>query len=369
MASILIIDDNEEILEMLQLALSKETPHEVLLSTSGPDGLNQARSRLPDVAIVDVMMPKMNGYEVVRELRKDPKTADMSIIVLTARGQAVDRVAALEAGADQYIAKPVKPQDLIDEIGRLLSEASRVKGRGIYPVLSYKGGVGRTTLAVNFALLFQQLNRTVLIDLSTNTGHCTGYLGIPPRRHWGKILELDRGQDPKKSLGNLLLKHNTGLHVLAAPPYPLPLRDLSQSTVNLFISTLVEYFSFLVLDMPAAVGSFTPLVYEKATHIVLVSGCDPLSIHTTRGTLESIEEYRDKVLLVLNTPAKGKKLSLAAVEKTLGMPVSAHIPYHPEEIDNKMKGSPVVMSQPESPMAFHLHKFIRSMFAQKPRDS
>ena len=159
MASILIIDDNEEILEMLQLAISKTTSHQVLLSTNGPDGLRKAHSEQPELAIVDVMMPKMNGYDVVRELRQDPKTADMAIIVLTARGQAVDKVAALEAGADRYMAKPVKIQDLVDEIERLLSEAPRIKGRGIYPVLSYRGGVGTTTLAVNFALLFQQLDQ------------------------------------------------------------------------------------------------------------------------------------------------------------------------------------------------------------------
>jgi DNA-binding response OmpR family regulator len=368
-ASILIIDDNQEILEMLRLALNKTTLHQVLLSTNGPEGLSLARSEQPELAIVDVMMPKMSGYEVVRELRKDPKTADMSIIILTARGQAVDKVAALEAGADHYIAKPVKPQDLVDEIERLLSEASRTRGRGIYPVISYKGGVGKTTLAVNFALLFQQLNKTVLVDLSTNTGHCTASLGLPPRGHWGNLLPLEKDQNPQKTLGGLLQKHKTGLHVLSAPPYPRPQEELTQSMVNLMISTLVEYFSFLVIDMPAAAGAFTTLVYEKATRIVLVSGSDPFSIHTTRNTFKSMGEYRDKVLLVLNTPFQGKKLSLAAVEKTLGMPISAHIPFHSEEIDNKMKGSPAVISQPESPMSFHLHKIIRSMFTQKAQDS
>ncbi|OQY30248.1 MAG: hypothetical protein B6243_10665 [Anaerolineaceae bacterium 4572_5.2] len=94
MASILVIDDNYDMLEMLRIALSHRGGHRVSLCANGEDGLKLAKSERPDLAIVDVMMPDISGYEVVRQLRSEPKTEDMSIIILTARGQPVDKIAA-----------------------------------------------------------------------------------------------------------------------------------------------------------------------------------------------------------------------------------------------------------------------------------
>jgi pilus assembly protein CpaE len=351
-------------LDMLRISLT-DGQHEVFLSQSGQEGLKIAQKELPDLAIVDVMMPEMNGYDVVRKLRANPDTADMAIIILTARGQAVDRVAALEAGADQYLSKPIKPQDLLDEIHRILSANSRTKASGLFPVFSCRGGAGTTTLATNIAILFQQLNKTALIDLSPNTGHCASYLGLSPQRHWGRLLQAEGSENPQKLLSSLLLQHSSGLRLLAAPPTPIPVGQLTKERVSLMISTLEKYASFVVVDMPSLIGSFTPLVLEKATNIILVSGSDPFSIQTTRGTLNLLKKVQDKVLLVLNTPSLGRKFSLAAVEKTLGMPVTAQIPFHEEEINHKMKGTPTAIQQPEAALVFHLQKFIRSMLAQQ----
>lgn len=86
MASILIINDNYDTLEMMRVILGNQGGHAVSLSAGSLEGLKKAKSELPDLAIVDVMMPEMNGYDVVRELRSDPSTKDMRIIILTARG-------------------------------------------------------------------------------------------------------------------------------------------------------------------------------------------------------------------------------------------------------------------------------------------
>ena len=188
MASILVIDDNYDMLEMLRIALSHRGGHEVFLSTSGQEGLEMAKSELPDLAIVDVMMPEMDGYEVVRQLRAESSTKKMGIIILTARGQPVDKQAALESGADSFMVKPVKPQDLLDEIEKLLDIPQKGSG-GLFSIVSLRGGVGTTTLATNLALLLQRLDSTALLDFSPNSGHCASLLKLQPKRHWGELIK------------------------------------------------------------------------------------------------------------------------------------------------------------------------------------
>ena len=107
MARILVIDDNADLLQMIRLLLTERGGHEVVLSAEGADGLAKAAENPPDLAIVDVMMPGMTGYQVCRKLRETPATADIPIIILTARGQDIDRQASLDAGADVYIASTV----------------------------------------------------------------------------------------------------------------------------------------------------------------------------------------------------------------------------------------------------------------------
>ena len=102
--------------------------HQTMLSADGPDGLAKALADPPDLAVIDVMMPDMTGYEVVRQLRANSATASLPIIILTARGQPVDRQAALDAGADMYMSKPVTMAELSERVEGLLAKRTSARG-------------------------------------------------------------------------------------------------------------------------------------------------------------------------------------------------------------------------------------------------
>lgn len=361
MASILVIDDNYDMLEMLRIALSHRGGHKVSLSANGEDGLKLAKSERPDLAIIDVMMPDISGYEVVRQLRAEPITKEMSIIILTARGQPVDKMAALEAGADLYMEKPVKPQDLLDEINGLLSAPKKQIESGLFPVCSLRGGVGATTLAANLALLFQQLKPSALIDFSTNSGHCASCLRLQTKRHWGMLLQAKAIENQVSAIGNLTMKHSSGLRLLAAPPIPLPVERLTEALVNSILDVIQEKLRFLVVDMPPALSSAGTVILEKSTKIILVSGSDPLSIQSTRSTLEALKKYHDKFVLLLNNFTSGHQVPIDKVEKTLRLPVTAQIPYHADALPNKLKGMPAVLGQPKSPFVSTLQQVVRTL--------
>ncbi len=115
--------------------------------------------------MLDMMMPRMDGYEVCRRLRATLQTAQVPIIMLTARGQVEDKVAGFEAGADDYVAKPVTPAELVAQVKALLlrsTYAGAAKAKSI-ALIGAKSGVGVTTLAVNLAIMLAQMDKDVIL--------------------------------------------------------------------------------------------------------------------------------------------------------------------------------------------------------------
>jgi len=118
-AKILIVDDEPDILEFLQYNLERED-YEVFTAGDGKSGLAAARDHQPDLIILDIMMPEMDGVEVCRRLRADPIFNDTIITFLTARQEDYSQIAALNQGGDDYISKPIKPRVLVARIKAML---------------------------------------------------------------------------------------------------------------------------------------------------------------------------------------------------------------------------------------------------------
>lgn len=118
-AKILIVDDEPDILEFLQYNLEKEG-YSVFVADNGAKGLEEAKRLLPDLIILDIMMPEMDGVEVCRRLRTDSQFDSTIITFLTARQEDYSQIAALEQGGDDYISKPIKPRILVARINALL---------------------------------------------------------------------------------------------------------------------------------------------------------------------------------------------------------------------------------------------------------
>lgn len=119
MESILIIDDEDDIRDILSYNLQKEG-FKVHQASTGKEGILKAQQEVPDLVLLDVMMPEMDGIEVCQILRDDPKTKHISICFLTARSEDYSQIAGLDAGADDYVAKPVKPKVLASRIKAIL---------------------------------------------------------------------------------------------------------------------------------------------------------------------------------------------------------------------------------------------------------
>ncbi len=119
---ILCIDDEKEILDLIRLILTRKG-YEVTGAIGGEEGLNKARSTKPDLILLDLMMPDMDGWEVFHRIRSDPNLAEVPVIVVTARAQSIDRVLGLHvARVNDYVSKPFTPQDLVESVERVLTK-------------------------------------------------------------------------------------------------------------------------------------------------------------------------------------------------------------------------------------------------------
>ena len=122
MTTILLVEDEQDLLELLKYNLNREGFNTITAST-GEDGLKQVRSHTPDLILLDLMLPAMDGLEVCRTLKSREHTANIPVIMLTARGEESDIVRGLEMGADDYITKPFSPRILMARIRAVLRRA------------------------------------------------------------------------------------------------------------------------------------------------------------------------------------------------------------------------------------------------------
>jgi DNA-binding response OmpR family regulator len=116
------VDDEPEAVELVEFNL-KQAGFDVISAADGAEALTKARAELPDLVVLDLMLPEIDGLEICRMLRRDPATAGLPIIMLTAKAAEIDRIIGLEVGADDYITKPFSPRELVLRVKKMLKRA------------------------------------------------------------------------------------------------------------------------------------------------------------------------------------------------------------------------------------------------------
>jgi len=123
-AKILVVDDEVYILHILDFILGAEN-YDVITASNGEQALQRVREEKPDLVVLDIMMPKLDGYETCRVIKNDPKTKLIPVILLTAKGREVDQKLGKEVGASDYITKPFSPSKLIERVQAILGAGKR----------------------------------------------------------------------------------------------------------------------------------------------------------------------------------------------------------------------------------------------------
>jgi DNA-binding response OmpR family regulator len=130
---VLVIEDEQDVAELIRYNLAKEG-YEVRVVANGVDGLKQARESRPDMILLDIMVPQLNGWEVCRRLKQEPDTREVPVIMVTGRVEEGDKVLGFEMGADDYVTKPFSPRELLARIRAVIrrGKSAETPGRKIH---------------------------------------------------------------------------------------------------------------------------------------------------------------------------------------------------------------------------------------------
>ena len=267
---ILIIDDDLDTLRLVGLMLQRQG-YQISAATNGQQGLDKAFEEDPDLILLDVMMPDMDGYEVTRRLRLNPSTMETPVLMFTAKTQLDDKVIGFEVGANDYLTKPTHPSELQARVKALLARAGEKKdgatsardgNRGfVIGVLGARGGLGATTLAINLAagLRTRTKSEVIVAEMLPGRGALALELGVTNSKGLSDLLSASKLSDiTRDGVKELLVHHDSGLKLLLASDRPRDMHLIGQNAnYEAIVSKLADLARFVVLDLGAGLQPFT----------------------------------------------------------------------------------------------------------------
>lgn len=267
---ILVIEDDAIALRLIEYTLRKEG-YEVLLAKNGTEGISKARSEEPDLLILDIMLPGIDGFEVCHRLRSESQTAHLPILMLSGKAQEADKATGMKVGADDYVTKPAAPRELVSRVESLLARKTAAKSK-IIAFLGTKEGVGTTTMLVNVAVTLSQKGKRVIVaDLCSHNGNLTEHLGLKPENNITELLVKPIDTLKHRELEAALLVHHTSVRVLAITHPCEEHKEFPPSAVNLLFGRLREVSDYLLIDLSTPPSDLGRATLTKCDLVVIVT--------------------------------------------------------------------------------------------------
>ncbi len=360
--SILVVDDDPDTLTLIGLTLQRRG-FEVLKAQSGAQALNMLTHDTPDLIILDVMMPQMDGYEVCREIKADPRMARLPVVMLTAKAQTASQIEGFRAGAIDYITKPVHPQDLIARIQAVLEKAQAAPaahGAHVIAVTGSKGGVGATTLAVNIALAAAATAHVILIDFEPG-GEAAIHLGLEPAQTIDDLLSGDSESIDVARVEAALTAHASGLRLLAAADQPV---DPSHATV--LLNHLLGLCDVCVFDLGDGLSPAARTIVQRSNQVVVATDSDRAALTHANKLMHTLSELGVSSNIVkivwINRLGAPVDIAQAAIRSMLGHDPIATIGPASEAMYVAMEQArPLVLAHPDDPVAAQLIALAKTL--------
>ncbi|MBI5353071.1 MAG: response regulator [Chloroflexi bacterium] len=363
---IMVVDDTELNLKMVSAILIKDG-YDVVTARNGVEALEVIKTSPPALAILDVMMPDMDGYTLCGHLRKTSSTAKIPIIILTALSGVEDKIKAFDSGADDFLAKPFEPQELRARIKVLLRRVSdrestqtkEVTGK-VISVFSLRGGVGVSMLASNLASSLSLIwgSPAVLVDLAFVNGQSALLMDLPLRNTWADVGRSPASEIDIDMVNSVLLRHDAGVYVLASPRRPEEAEVITAEHVRRVISLLRTYYHYIVLDLPHDFTETTLAGLDMSDQILLMLAPETASVRCAANAIETFSQLEyppERTKLILNWPFKGKGLPRSGIESALKKEMDVVIPYAGDAVVTSiMYGKPSALQTPLDPLGAFL---------------
>ena len=325
---ILIVDDEFPMRYLIEHQLRRQG-YEVSLAKDGASGIKAAHQLLPDLIVLDAMMPGMDGFEVCAQIRSEPDIAQIPIIFLTALGSKEYKSRAYSLGADDYLTKPFQADELIAHISAILRRSKRLqtglfnqsKGQ-VVSLFSPKGGVGTTTLAIQLgeAITLHEDRPVALIDLDLPLGGIAPMLNLYTRNNIVGLLHQKVDKLNLAMIKQYSQQHRADLIVIPAPG-DMTTSHVNGSSGNLpsILKILVDDGFQVILDLGSNINPLTKLAMQASSIVFAITSGQAVANKLNNTFLEEAEALgleKRRLLPVINElhgSSNGKETSLNRV--------------------------------------------------------
>lgn len=377
---ILIVDDDVETLRLVGLMLQRQG-YQIAAANNGTQAISMARAEDPDLIILDVMMPDMDGYQVTTELRKDPLLAETPILMFTAKSQVDDKVAGYDAGVDDYLTKPVHPAELIAHLKALLSRTKARQPAAPTPPASYiigvtapKGGLGTSTLALNLAASHAKLTKSdvIAVEIKPGQGTWACELGFSTGEGLLNLLKLPTNEITPAAVEKQLTMTSFGVRLLLSSNISLNTDyNLLAEKLLAIIHALSQLTPTIMLDIGTPFLPGFEKICSLCNEIFVVTEPQPNTIKRTKIFYEELRSIGSGLgriisLVLYNRVRSEVQLSSIQVSELLGgTPIAMMIPPAPElAYQASLRQSPLISIQPDGLVAQQIDQLAKIIQTQ-----
>ncbi len=369
---ILIVDDDIDSLKLIGLMLQRQG-YEVVAANAGAQALSKAASDHPDLIILDVMMPDMDGYEVCRRLRANQGTRAIPIIMFTAKTLVDDKVAGFEAGADDYLTKPTHPAELASRVKAILARSAGqrrpAQSRGMtIGFIGAKGGVGTTTLALNAAAaMLMAGEQPIVADFRPGVGSMGFLLGLEHPVGMANVLARPAAEINPKSVERELVIHTSNLRALlsSARPAESQIKYTIESAVAM-VNSLRQLGRPAILDLGCGYNALLSRLQLEMDQLVLVVDPSRITLSMAHELLTELDNTGTATgrlhVVVINRSRSTPQLPWNEVEHILGREIRAIISDAPDlSYQATNAATPMVMLQPNAIVSNQIIKLTEDL--------
>jgi pilus assembly protein CpaE len=373
---VLLIDDEQFYFKLIRNAL-KQADYELEYAKSSTEGLARIQSFDPEMLIVDLKLPEIDGFEILERLRRDPKFSYIPVIVITSKDELSEKLRAFELGADDYIVKPFQPEELVARMGILArrgramriaqKEAVAERATTVITVHSLRGGLGCSSIVVNLGLAFHKLwgKQTLLMDGVLTAGQVSLMLDAKPTATWENLVGVEIENIDDVVVSEMMCPHKSGIRYIASPRYPIASDTFSHDALKLFMEKVKSQNDFVVVDTSHDFSDMTIHMLSMSNTILLVMAPELASLRTTMSALEIYDRLGiplEKVKIALNNNSSNPAIKQVQLEKVLRRPIDFVLPFEAGEVNRALNfGQPFILTNPDLPICLVLERMAFAM--------
>jgi pilus assembly protein CpaE len=343
-----------------------------------------------ELVILDIVDGTKTAIDVAREIRAAPAMTGIPILAISQTDAVEERIEFLVAGTDDVMPKPFDARELEARVDALFLRVQRArdlapppalegtmlpKVRRMVAVFSPKGGVGTTTIATNIALAQAQRkpDKVVLIDLNLGFGSVATHLNLEVRQSLADVIRDEAALREPELLRTYAIRHDSGLHVLAAPPTPELTGLVEAKHVEQLLETILRQYDAVVIDAGSMLDERSMVVFDRVDAVIVPVHPEIAALRAVRAMIDYLNDNGSaatKAAYVVNNTFAREILRMRDVESALGARVTLELPYDPFlYLKAVNEGIPIVKGAPRSIPAERLVRLSATAFNENAQDA